>query len=540
MYKKIFLIGIMLTSILYGYAQYDKIIMHSNKKNIVFFVNEGQNSWTITPEIKPDVYKIYHETVKSYYMKFISDIDSLEFNVEVNKPVYFSIIYNGDTAYTAIEFTNYIPNSLSDEEKLYGLSLCWSEIKYNFAFIEKIKFDIDSLYKKFMPKVLATKNDYEYQKQIALFIGKFKDGHTTVGFSGLGRYTDYISMETRYFDNELYIVCAREDLAKIYPIGSKIIEINDLPTAEYMKQYVEPYIASDFEPRVKTSAAYRLFANDLSSNKIKIKYETPDKKILVNTPPRDANSVDGEIVGYIQKYPTQRIELNWKENIAILGFHSFSARDDEVLIRAFEKLKDTLYSAKGIIIDLRQNGGGSTDVGRHLLKYIVKEPYFLGFGSHTRINNGIKKANGNWIEKYEDFYKYRAYETWLPDTIYISDTIKKFNVPIVVLISNYTFSAAEDFLIDLYEIPGRPLIIGQPSGGSTGSPSVIWDFPGKGSVRVCARKVLFPYSLKPFLEGIQPDILVNYSFEEFMSGKDKDIEVAIKELQKQINNQSSK
>jgi len=152
------------------------------------------------------------------------------------------------------------------------------------------------------------------------------------------------------------------------------------------------------------------------------------------------------------------------------------------------------------------------------------------------LNDGVKKANGNWKEEYEDFYKNCAYRTVMPDTIFIPDTVKRFNVPIAILISTMTVSAAEDFLIDLYEIPNRPIIIGQPSFGSTGSPLVVWDFPKNGSARVCTRKVLFPYSLKPFSEGITPDILVNYTFEEFMSGIDKDIEVAVKELNRQIKN----
>ena len=96
-------------------------------------------------------------------------------------------------------------------------------------------------------------------------------------------------------------------------------------------------------------------------------------------------------------------------------------------------------------------------------------------------------------------------------------------------------SAAEDFLIDLYKIPNRPVIIGRPSYGSTGSPLVLWDWPDEnGFGRICTRRVLFPYFLKPFTEGIMPDILVDYTFEEFMLGKDKDIEIAVKELEKQL------
>ena len=541
MFKKSFFFTLIIfatTSVVF--AQYDNPIMYSGKKNITLYIGEGKNSWTIMPSVKLDIFRFYSPTETFQKFRFVSDIDSLEFNVEVNKPVYFSIIYNSDTAYTSIEFINYIPNTLSDQEKLYALSLFWSEAKYNFAFVEKTKFDLDSLYKSYIPKILATTNDYEFYDQMKLFAIHFKDGHTNIYFNDFGKYTNYIAISAKYFDNDLYIIRVREDIEKEMPVGSKILEVNGIPLSDYMKKNIEPYIESDFEPTIKYLSATQLFSSDLSSNLLTVKYLTPDNKIMVTTLPRDGKTKVGNMVGYSPTRPRKSIEINWIENnIAVLGFHSFYDYNGK-LIPDFERLKDTLYNAKGIIIDLRQNRGGSTDVAWHLLQYIIKEPYFLHFAWQTRINDGVKKANGNFIEENEDYYKNCAYRTVMPDTVFISDTIKRFNVPIAVLISTMTVSAAEDFLIDLYEIPNRPVIIGQPSFGSTGSPLMVWGFPENGYARICARKVLFPHSLKPFSEGITPDILVNYTFDEFMSGKDKDIEVAVKELEERIKNKKHK
>jgi C-terminal processing protease CtpA/Prc len=104
-----------------------------------------------------------------------------------------------------------------------------------------------------------------------------------------------------------------------------------------------------------------------------------------------------------------------------------------------------------------------------------------------------------------------------------------------VLISGRTCSAAEDFLIVLKERKDRPVFIGRPTMGSTGSPLVLDKFPENGVAKVCTRRVLFPYSQKPFNEGIVPDILVDYTLYEYLNQKvDKDIEVAVDYITKQL------
>jgi C-terminal processing protease CtpA/Prc len=167
---------------------------------------------------------------------------------------------------------------------------------------------------------------------------------------------------------------------------------------------------------------------------------------------------------------------------------------------------------------------------------MIKDPYFLTYAWQTRINSGVKKANGNYIKENENYFKNRAYQTFAADTEWIPDSVKRFNVPMTVLISGSTCSAAEDFLIVLKERKDRPIFIGRPTMGSTGSPLVLDKFPENGVAKVCTRRVLFPYSLQPFNEGIVPDILVNYTLDEYLNQKvDKDIEKAIEVISKQIN-----
>ena len=55
------------------------------------------------------------------------------------------------------------------EDKIYGLSLLWSELKYNFVNIDRLGFDLDSLYRETMKRVIDTKDDVSYYKSLIAF-----------------------------------------------------------------------------------------------------------------------------------------------------------------------------------------------------------------------------------------------------------------------------------------------------------------------------------------------------------------------------------
>ena len=73
-----------------------------------------------------------------------------------------------------------LPELYTQAEKAAALSTLWSEIKYNFVFIDRLDFDIDSLYNDCMEKALDTKNDVEFFRLLKRFMAHFNDGHTDI------------------------------------------------------------------------------------------------------------------------------------------------------------------------------------------------------------------------------------------------------------------------------------------------------------------------------------------------------------------------
>ena len=75
--------------------------------------------------------------------------------------------------------------------------------------------------------------------------------------------------------------------------------------------------------------------------------------------------------------------------------------------------------------------------------------YNTFFGAQTRINSGYGRSQGNYRKEYEDFYLYKAYKNEPPELITKPQGIKVLSCPVAILIDNNSFSACEDFLINI-------------------------------------------------------------------------------------------
>ena len=515
-------------------CSHEQKVIKSNKKDINVLVNGNQTDWGISPEINPDRLKVYCSKEKNEVI-FQTDTDTAKFLVGNKDTIRFKIILKSkDTANTEIIGIKDLPNQISRDEKVYWLSQVWSETKYNFVNIDRLKFNVDSLYKLFIPKVLATQNDFEYFKTLQQFMASLHDGHSEVVWR-TSPYADYIPMTLDDFNKKVYITSVRKipEFDSTW-VGAEITKIDDIPTSEYLEAKVFPFISASTEQHLLMQGNSKLMYDLIEQpfNATIKKLDGSIEKIKIQRNGEATRTPKDQYWGPKTTYSRNIVDLKWLENnIALVSFNRFTPEEES--IKQFDKVAKELYKAKGVIIDLRRNGGGSTVVGWHLQKYFTKENHFLNFAWETRINDGVRKANGNWQDEYKNYYLNKAYRFEKPETITVSDTLKRIKCPTVILIGRFTFSAAEDFLVNIFEVPNRPKLIGEETAGSTGSPLVLPGFPGGGFARICTRRICYPISETRFVNsGVKPDIEVKQTIEDYLKGNDVVLERAVKELNK--------
>ncbi|MDN5350709.1 MAG: hypothetical protein PWQ54_2105 [Bacteroidales bacterium] len=467
----------------------------------------------------------------------VSDVDSLHFFVQENDTIVVVVDFQERENFNInIIGVNKLPNNLEISDKLFYLSKIYSEAKFNFVNLDRLSFDIDSLFQTAIQKVLLTKNDYSFYHELKRFLAMFNEGHTEVYDGGkFYPYMGYVPLVSQEIQNRIYIINVREDLASYFEPGDEILEINKVPVDSFIIDSIMPFISGSTHAFRREIAVGRLFSG-LKESPLVITWKNSKGEIMQASFSRNGEETRYDRFGNekFERVGARRFKRNLDldflaDSIAVLELNAFWPED--FVIQELNNLMPRISKAKGLVIDLRNNRGGSTTVAHELLKKLLHQEYFWGLEAETRVNDAVYRALGLGYEEYSDYYKGFKYRIEETKKIFIPDTIAKINCPVVILIGSRTFSAAEDFLIMLYEIENRPLLIGNETAGSTGLPLVIPGLPYDGYARITARRVIFPQSKDKFVnKGIVPDIIIEPNLQEVINGDDVVLEMAIKVL----------
>jgi C-terminal processing protease CtpA/Prc len=403
--------------------------------------------------------------------------------------------------------TSYKKN-LSDAEKVAGLSLLWSQAKYNFVNFANIDIDWNQAYLDYLPKVQNTKSTAEYYKVLIAFYAQLKDGHTNVYVpdSLSSEFYSRPPFRTELIEGRVFVNQVLSDsLYKtgIVP-GLEVIKIDSEPVIAYAEKNVKPYASSstpqDMEIR---EFSYMLFAGP-KNRPVVIEFKDRNGKTVTRTIAR---------TGY---HDVKGLKTMTYQTIGQVGYLTINNFEDNKIIKQFDSLYTTEISkTKGLIIDIRYNGGGDGGIGFNIIRRLTDKP-FLVSGSKVLRHYSRPDNEPEWEDN--------GISRWGANGKIFYDK------PIVVLIGPRTFSAAEDFTV-AFDYMQRGKLVGLPTGGSTGQP-VPFGLPGGGSARVCGKHDSYPDGKEFVGIGIIPNITVKKTIKDLLSGTDAAKEKALELLNK--------
>ncbi len=228
---------------------------------------------------------------------------------------------------------------------------------------------------------------------------------------------------------------------------------------------------------------------------------------------QDAKPREIEITREIVKIVPVKAVLE-KNNIAYIRVKTFNEHTTRELKSAVEKLKlESKNNISGIILDLRNNGGG-------LLNQAVSvTEYFIDSGLVVSTKGKMHTSN-------QEFFASKH-------------CAKAPNVPLIILINGGSASASEIVAGALQDYK-RGLILGTKSFGK-GSVQTLLQISDRAAVKLTTSKYYTPSGRSIQAEGIVPDILIEEAKVEFPAkAKDLDKRFSEKSLKNYLKNDTKK
>ncbi|MTI32658.1 S41 family peptidase [Xanthovirga aplysinae] len=255
-----------------------------------------------------------------------------------------------------------------------------------------------------------------------------------------------------------------------------------LEKAHEVNQHLDQLIQKEYFEGFESSEA---FAKALSEEMQKI---TKDKHLNI-APPRPRNTGHGPRPSFYSWHLNNLMEFRaggfgevnfFEGNVGYIHLKGFRVEDTLKV----DPLMQYLATADAIIVDLRENSGGNGPVGTYLSSYFLPLNIPL---------TGVYTRKTNRLEEYH--------------TVPVKG-MQRLDVPLLILTSNRTFSAAEAFAYDL-QARNRAIIIGENTGGGAHPVSFI-RLPKNYTLIVTVARSINPVTQTNWEGvGVKPDIKVS-------------------------------
>ena len=414
---------------------------------------------------------IIDSTEKNIYINNKGSISKLDLITFKSKPVSVSAEYSLDLS----------------KEREYMFYHAWRQVKEKF-YVENlhgVKWnELQKYYSKFLPHV---NNGYDFSEMLSEILGELNASHTGSGYRNFKPNGDQTAVLGCYYDESF-----EEN-------GLKIIEIMDKsPLLSGTKKIVAGCIIEKIDNiEIEKNKNYLHLLNRKIGKKVLFSFYNPKTKERWNEIIKPISTRKESELAY-QRFVKRAEEQVDKLSNGQLGYIHIKGMNSSSFRTLFDKALGKFHKKKAIIIDTRFNGGGWLHDD---LATFLSGKLYMSFEPRGQTNMG-------------------------------GEPIWKWQKTSCVLMSEGNYSDAHLFPYT-YKALGIGKLIGMPVPG-TGT-AVWWETLIDGQTYFGIPQVGMKSTSEGYLvenHELQPDILVNNDYDQFINGIDQQLISAVNELLK--------
>ena len=394
-----------------------------------------------------------------------------------------------------------VPELSATTWKRDAFEIVWNTINEKYYDTNLNGVDWLAVRAKYELQILNAENDDRYWELLDNMTGELKDAHTRVHGPKLAaqqRDQEVHSLGLGFLeiDNALVVTNIHAESDPWWAgvrTGMTIKTIDGEPAlALYQRLLTEVRYTST--PWARTRVAVR-----------KIVAGDPDTTITMTFARLDGGEITATMKRRKFRTPPELTQRVLPSGFGYVRFSNFVSNLESGILQAITSMKD----GPGMIVDLRNNGGGSGDMASTLVTKFLSETHKAG-RILTRTGKPVTIAFIP-LMKLEPEFK--------------GDKESAYTKPLVILTNEISASASEMFAGALQDI-GRATIIGQRTCGCLLGYLGYADLPGGG--QLAYSEIGFASSKGKRVEGVgvKPDIEIQPAREDFLFNRDRVLEAA--------------
>ncbi|MHC4084706.1 MAG: LamG-like jellyroll fold domain-containing protein [Planctomycetota bacterium] len=337
-------------------------------------------------------------------------------------------------------------------------------------------------------QILKAKSDKEYYDILLELMASLKDTHTRFIYYPEQSHQEAPPVELNQVGEQIAVIRAHTDTG-LSP-GDIIVSIDGKAADECLTEVMKYVCNSTDRGRIREACSRLLRGTQNTSVSVTVRSrDSQEKKLSLSRDP-DSDFNNKPVIS------SQLIDTK-------IGYIRISRWTGNNLISDFDQILQKFKTTKGIIIDVRGNGGGNDRLADLVNGRFVETPVVSSIDFWRKSGSDTYQKSVGWV---------KPRGPW------------RYEGRVAALIDEGSMSACEHFVSGL-EAMGFVLLVGTPTNGAGGGPTSV-TLPDGSKVGISRALGIRANGIVFEGHGIPPHIEITPTIEDLRNGRDPALEIA--------------